>query len=87
MYEATIAERLNHPNVVRLLDAVSVDGGVLYLVYERAHHSLEHKLKASAKDGLELPITGFVADGDEGCAFGVELRAFAWSLPRRCEAT
>ena len=59
-WEASIAERLDHPNVVRLLDCVK-DGTKCLLVYERAGCSLASCLLKEFPGSHQPPTTGFVA--------------------------
>ena len=58
--EASLAERLEHPNVVRLLDCVT-DGRKSLLIYERAHCSLSCWIRREFPMGRTIPATGFVA--------------------------
>ena len=60
LFEASLAERLEHPNVVRLLDCVA-DVSKSFLVYERAEGSLHSRLKVEFPPPTTTPTTGFVA--------------------------
>ena len=67
VFEASLAERLDHPNVVRLLDCC-LDGKVCYLVYERAGVSLASCLCQEFPQSVpgHPPTTGFVASAMRG---------------------
>ena len=69
-FEASIAERLDHPNVVRLLDCVA-DGKRSLLVYERAGYSLASCLCKEFPKGQQPPTTGFAAKVMRGFFVGV----------------
>ena len=86
VFEASIAERLDHPNVVRLLDCVA-DGKVCYLVYERAGCSLASCLRGEFPSGTSAPITGFVAIAMKGFFEGVAYIHSHGGLPRRYQAS
>ena len=85
IFEASMAERLDHPSVVRLLDCVA-DGKVCYLVYERAGCSLASYLREELPSGTSVPITGFVAIGMKGFFEGVAYMHSHGGLPRRYQA-
>ena len=60
LFEASLAERMEHPNIVRLLDCVA-DGKKSFLVYERAGGSLASCLRVEFPLPTTEPTTGFVA--------------------------
>ena len=68
--EARLAARIQHPNVVSVLDIVA-EAGELFLVMEYVHgESLSHLLQAAqAKD--DLPAPGIVAQITTGLLYGL----------------
>ena len=69
-YEASLAEGLQHPNLVRLLDC-AMDGKKSMLVYERAECHLAGFCRKSFHNKV-IPATGFVAKVMRDVFSGVE---------------